>query len=151
MTLPYGMQPAPARQPKVSPPIDLGAYDPSYAGWQVIVDLEVPLSALRTFSRFEPQAIPNMGDIDAMSDERKLVVAQAGVQQIFSMQEYLAKTIAAWNFVQTLPNGTVEPLPQPREGGVECISTSLIFLLARAIRDAQTPNKSAAKRSTRRS
>jgi hypothetical protein len=151
MTLPYGMQPAPARQPKVSPPIDLGAYDASYTGWQVVVDLDVPLSALNALNGIDSQFLQDAERLDDLPDAQKLAVAQTGMTQVQSMQHYVAICVVAWNFVRTLPDGTVETLPQPAEGGVEFISAYLNGLLVRVIGDAQRPKKARPPRSTRRS
>jgi hypothetical protein len=151
MTLPYGMQPAPARAPHLTPPIDLGTYDASYTGWQVVIDLDVPLSALKALNGIDSQFLQDAERLDDLPDAQKLAVAQTGMTQVQTMQRYVVTCIVAWNFVRTLPDGTAEPLPQPGEGGVDLISASLNGLLVYVIGDVQRPKKAKPPRSTRRS
>jgi len=146
--LPFGMKPAPAKQPKVSPVTDLGKYDEEFRDWCVVVNLDAPISALKSLSDGTSNEILEMAgrDMDELSTEEKVFMAQQGLSQIKSLQNYISECIVAWNFTRVLPDGTVEPLPQPYEGGVDHLSSRMIGLLMGVINELVKPSKNLGKR-----
>ncbi len=113
-----GLPPAPLRR-AASPPIDLGEFDPDYAGWLVIIDLSLPLSA---------------NEIAARSTDDSLSMQQ----RMESTYEYISLAVREWNFVRAEiddeGNEVAVPLPGPREpDGPRSLPQSVFGPLLKAI------------------
>lgn len=97
---PLGLKVGGVLKRKVSAPIDLGEYNPEYAGLQVIFNLRMPMSL--------QDQLQVMQDPEATSFQRS-----------DAAKEWLRVTIAAWNIGIEQPDGSISYLAQPYEGGLE--------------------------------
>lgn len=91
-------------------PIDLGHYDPAYAGWCVVLDLDVRHRSTRR----------------VRGDDR------AGPVVLRMLDYLLPRLLVSWNFVDE--QGT--PLPQPADGGLTRCPQALLRPIFQAFCDA---------------
>lgn len=95
-----GMRPAPAFEPTISAPFDLGRIDPAYAGMQVVFDCTVDFGVVNLLNILH----------DPDSDAHELVRAT---------EQFARRVLVRWNFRrQRLVDGRMAavPLPQPPKG-----------------------------------
>lgn len=106
-------------------PIDLGAYDPTLAGWLIVLDPYLPLEV----------------------NERAMIVADATTSaqdRMQAMREWIGGAVIAWNFQRiVIKDGkpVAEPLPQPQDGGVAKCSQRVLMAVGKAIGEAIQPPK----------
>lgn len=118
--LPFGMQEAPSAPITKAIIVDLAQYLPEYAGWCIAIDPSVPM------------------DIDEYTDTVR-DPNTSGKEKKLAMQAWLEACLVGWNFVTSTlqPDGTwvTVPMPQPRDGGVQKISSKLLAPIAKAVSD----------------
>lgn len=112
--LPFGMRPAPAFAEDLTEPVDLGKYNPKFAGMQVVFNQTLDLSIQDILERMRDKAISEIARSQAA-------------------KAFLKKVLAGWNFTRARrdANGhlVTEYLPQP-PAGVEELPVSLELLVA---------------------
>lgn len=114
--LPFGLMAAPTVPARLSDPIDLGEFNPVYAGWKIVVDLSVELGA-------NDMIAAALDDSTAMGDRNKAI------------EEWVAAFVVAWNFV----DGQGALLPQPRDGGAARLRQELMQPVSQAVAKALNP------------
>lgn len=126
-SLPYGMSLAVPVEPTVSAPIDLGAEDPKWAGYQIIVDLDLELGT--------QDALLAIGD-----------TAKSEAERLEASYSFLERVLVAWNFSERTTTGQVVALPQPREGGVRRLRASQLKPIIAAINKTVVPDPNSSGR-----
>lgn len=113
----FNLQPAPKVE-NYSEPVDLGDFDPRYAGWIIVFKLDAPMS---------------MNDYIAVATDNN-----ASVKERNEALDMWTRAVAeAWNFVDDEGN----PIPQPSEGGFAKVPQALLAPISEAFAREMQPKK----------